>query len=94
MKEEGAGLMGLGDAVRKAVEPVARKASAAITLRLVGYAVVRSVVGRDGLQGRPWGMSQTAVYDAERAFRRYFGMTSGEFVERYLEERVSVAEDS
>lgn len=78
--------MEIREIVRKGIEPAARKLSAAITMRLVGYAIVRSVVGLEGLQKRPWAMSQTAVYDAERAFRRHFGMASSEFVAKYLED--------
>lgn len=77
---------GLTGFVRKVVEPVARRASSAIVMRLVGYAVIRQVVGFDGLQRPPWGMSQTAVYNAERALRRALGMTSAEFVEQLLRE--------
>lgn len=85
---------GLSGLVRKVVEPVARRVSSAIVMRLVGYAVVREVVGFEGLQRPPWGMSETRVYAAERELRKYFGMTSTEFVAQLVREVGGTAPDS
>lgn len=74
----------VGELVVNAAMPVVRRASASITMRLVGYAIVRSVVGPEGLQGKPWSMSLRTVQHNEKEFRDHFGMTSAEFCERYL----------
>lgn len=75
--------MAVTDFVRKAVTPAARVVSAAITMRLVGYAIVRKAVGVEGLQRAPWGMGLRTIQRSEADFRRFFGMPSEEWVEKY-----------
>lgn len=75
--------MTVTDFVRKAVAPAARRVSAAITMRLVGYAIVRKAVGVEGLRRAPWSMHDRSIYRTEADFRRFFGMPSEEWVAKY-----------
>jgi hypothetical protein len=74
------GKRALEAAVRPLVTVWARKKSAAIVMRLIGYHAVWTVTpgGRSGIIDRGW-MSRPAAYAAEADFRKVFGVSVEEF---------------